>query len=157
MLLRLLALSFPAKVPVLRPDADYPVWFCKPKRRVKGVVPGLDLTGMPAELPHLPHEQYDVLPELVGRLFDSEILSGDALRPLADEWCSFATRCPFRIARVVRPLRVAVETARAAAKVARMLERSADDFDRSTSSLVESTDVGSGSTEDSLSVAGSEP
>jgi hypothetical protein len=150
----LLALSFPAKV--VRPDADCPVWFCKPKRRVKGVVPGLDLTGMPAELPDLPDEQY-VLPELVGRLFDSVILSGDALRPLADEWCTFATRCLFRIARVVRPLRVAVETARAAARVVSMLEGSADDFDRSTSSPVESTDAGSGSTEDSLSVAGSEP
>jgi hypothetical protein len=143
----LLALPFPAKV--VRPDADCPVWFCKPKRRVKGVVPGLDLTGMPAELPDLP--------ELVGRLFDIVILSGDALRPLADEWCTFATRCLFRIARVARPLRVAVETARAAARVVRMLERSADAFDRSTSSPVESTDVGSGSTEDSLSVAGSEP
>ena len=88
---------------------------------------------------------------------DSVILSGDALRPLADEWCIFATRCLFRIARVVRPLRVAVETARAAARVASMLERSGDDSDRSTSSPVESTDAGSGSTEDSLSVADSEP
>jgi hypothetical protein len=59
----------------------------------------------------------------------------------------------------VRPLRVAVETARAAARVVSVLEGSAasDDFDRSTSSPVESTDAGSGSTEDSLSVAGSEP
>jgi hypothetical protein len=122
------------------------------------VVPGLDLTGMPAELPDLPDEQY-VPPELVGRLLDSviQVLSGDALRPLADEWCTFATRCLFRIAGVVCPLRVAVKTARAAAKVVSMLEGSADDFDRSTSSPVESTDAGSGSTEDSLSVAGSEP
>ena len=34
----------------------------------------------------LPEEQY-ALPEAVGRLFDSTILSKDALRPLADAWC----------------------------------------------------------------------
>jgi hypothetical protein len=68
----LLALPFPAKV--VRPYADYPVWFCKPKRRVKGVVPGLDLTGMPAELPDLPDTQC-VMSEFVGQLFDSVIPS----------------------------------------------------------------------------------
>jgi hypothetical protein len=113
----LLALPFPARV--VRPDADCPVWFCKPKRRVKGVVLGLDLTGMPAELPDLPDEQY-VLPELVGRLFDSVILSEDALRPYSDEWCTFAIRCLFRMSRVLRPLRVAVETERAAARAGRI-------------------------------------
>jgi hypothetical protein len=89
----------------------------------------LTTAEIPAELSDLLDEHY-VPPELVGRLFDSVILSGDVLRPLADEWCTFATRCLFRIARVVCPLRVAVETARAAARV--------------VSSPIESTVVGSG-------------
>lgn len=56
-------------------------------------------------------EKYScVLPEIVGRMFGRVILSGDVLHPLADEWCFISTRHLFRIAPVVRPLRVAAET-----------------------------------------------
>ena len=141
----LLALPFPAKV--VRPDAAQPVWFAGPKRRVRGVVPAHDLTGMPAVLPALSDHLYR-LPELVGRMYDSVILTGDALRSLEDAWCVYARRNLLRAGAVVRPLRVAAETARAAARAAGDLD---DDGDRSTTSFVASTDGGSGSTADSVS------
>jgi hypothetical protein len=83
-------------------------------------------------------------------MYDSVILSGDALRSLEDAWCEYA-RCTSSLPRagaVVRPLRVAAETARAAARAAGDLD---DDVDRSTISFVASTDGGSGSTADSVS------
>jgi hypothetical protein len=83
-------------------------------------------------------------------MYDSVILSGDALRSLEDAWCEYARRSLLQIAAVVRPLRVAAETARAAARAAGVLN---DDgvSDRSTTSFVASTDGGSGSTADSVS------
>ncbi len=77
------------------------------------------------------------------RMYDSVILSGDAIRSL-----EYARRSLFREGAVVRPLRVAVETARAAARAAGGLD---DDGDRLTTSFVASTDGGSGSTADSAS------
>ena len=143
----LLALPFPAKA--VRPDGEHPVWFCKPKRRVKGVVRERDLTAIPTEMPELPDAQF-LLRECVGRIYDAVVLSGDALRPLADAWCRYAQRNLFRAAAVVRPLRLAAETARAAARAAGTLEDSEAE-DRSTTSLRASTDsdAGSGSTADS--------
>ena len=127
----------------------HPVWFCKPKRRVKGVARERNLTAMPKEMPELPDAQF-LLPECVGRMYDAVVLSGDALRPLADAWCRYAQRNLFRAAAVVRPLRVAAETARAAARAAGTLEDS-EAVDRSTTSLRASTDsdAGSGTTADS--------
>ncbi len=83
-------------------------------------------------------------------MYDSVILSGDALRSLEDAWCEYARRSLLRAVTVVRPLRVTVaaETARAAARAAGDLD---DDGDRSTTSFVASTDGGSGSTADSVS------
>jgi hypothetical protein len=52
-------------------------------------------------------------------MYDSVILSGDALRSLEDAWCEYdACLSLLQIAAVVRPLRVAAETARAAARAA---------------------------------------
>ncbi len=81
-------------------------------------------------------------------MYDSVILTGDALRSIEDAWCEYARRSLLRAGAVVRPLRVAVETARLAARAAGGLE---DDGDRSTTSFVASTDGGSGSTADSVS------
>jgi hypothetical protein len=53
-----------------------------------------------------------------------------------------------QVAAVVRPLRIAGETACAVARAAGVLN---DDGDRSTTSFVASTDCGSGSTADSVS------
>ena len=142
----LLALPFPACV--VRPDAQNPVWHCKQKRRVKGVQHERDLSGRPdLPLPELPDAQFS-LPELVGQMFDSVILPGDAMRPVADGWCRFAEGQLFRLGRVVRPLRVAAETVRAAARAA--AGAGADGW--STTSFVPTTDTdaGSGSTADSL-------
>ena len=70
------------------------------------------------------------------------------LRPLADSWCRFAESL-MRAGRVVRPLRVAAEVARAAARAA--AGPGADG--QSSTSFVPSTDLdseaGSGSTADS--------
>jgi hypothetical protein len=81
-------------------------------------------------------------------MYDAVVLSGDALRPLADAWCRYAQRNLFCVAGAVRPLRVAAETARAAARAAGALEDSEAE-DQSTTSLRASTDAGSGSTADS--------
>jgi hypothetical protein len=82
-------------------------------------VPAHDLSGMPTVVPALSDSQ-NLLPELqvVGQMYDSVILSGDALRSLEDAWCKYARRSLLHVAAVVRPLRVAAETARAAARVA---------------------------------------
>ena len=143
----LLALPFSARV--VRPDAVSPVWLCKPKRRVKGVQRERDLTGMPTELPELPDDQYS-LPELVGAMFDSTVLAGDAIRVVADTWCRHALDGLHRAGRVVRPLRDAAERTRAAARAAAALEEG-DAEERLTTSFVSSTDsdAGSGSTADS--------
>jgi hypothetical protein len=117
-------------------------------RRVRGAVPVHDLTWMPAVAPALSDSQY-LLPELVGRMYDSVIFSGDAFRSLGDAWCEYARRSLLQVAAVVRPLRVAVETTRAAAtRATGVLD---DDCDCSTTSFVASTDGGSGSTADSVS------
>ena len=146
----LLALPFPASV--VRPDAQNPVWLCPPKRRVQGVQRDRDLSSMAVlPLPVLPDAEFS-LPELVGKMYDCTILPGDALRPLADAWCKFAESNLFRAGRAVRPLRVAVETARAAARAAVGSDR--DDCDgRSTTSFVPSSDsdAGSGSTASEVS------
>lgn len=100
----LLALPFPAVT--VRPDAVNPVWLCPPKRKRRGVEPERDLNGMPAVVPVLPDEQYS-LPEAVGRLFDSTVLSRDALRPLADAWCRLSEGNLLRAGAIIRPLRAA--------------------------------------------------
>jgi hypothetical protein len=64
-------------------------------------------------------------------MYDSVILSGHALRSLEDAWCEYARR---NLLQVVRPLRVAAEIARAAARAAGVLnddgvsDRSATSF-----------------------------
>jgi hypothetical protein len=97
-----LLLTLPFSARVVRPDAVSPVWLCKPKRRVKGVQRERDLTGMPTVLPVLPDDQYS-LPELVGAMFDSTVLAGDAIRVVADTWCRHALDRLHRAGRVVRP------------------------------------------------------
>jgi hypothetical protein len=79
-----------------------------PKHHVRGAVPAHDLTGVPAVLPvsALSDHLYR-LSELVGRMYDSVILTGDALRSLEDAWCEYAHRSLLRAGAVVRPLRVA--------------------------------------------------
>ncbi len=81
-------------------------------------------------------------------MYDSVMLSSDALCSLEDTSCEYARRSLLRAGDVVRPLRVAAETARAVARAAGDLD---DDGDRSTTSFVASTDGGSGSTADSVS------
>ena len=115
----LLALPFAANV--VRPDTTSPIWLCKPKRLVKGVRPERDSTGMPLGVPDLPDEQYR-LPLLVGHMFDCTILAGNALRPIADQWCRHAANSLLRAGRVVCPLREAAEKTRAAARALAALE-----------------------------------
>jgi hypothetical protein len=101
----------------------------------------------PTVVPALSDSQY-LLQELVGRMYDSVILSGDALRSLEDAWCQceYARRSLLlQVAAVVRLLRVAAENAREVARAAGVLN------DRSTTSFVASTHGGSGSTADSVS------
>ena len=100
----LLALPFPTVA--VRPDRLNAVWLFPMKRRRKGVVPARDLHGMPADIPVLPEEQY-LLPEALGRLFDVTILSSDALRPLADDWCRLSEGNLLRAGALIRPLREA--------------------------------------------------
>jgi hypothetical protein len=104
---------------------------------------------MPTELPELPDDQYS-LPELVGAMFDSIVLAGDAIRVVADTWCRHALVGLHRAGRVVRPLRDAAERTRAAARTAAAVEEG-DAEERLTTSFVSSTDsdAGSGSTADS--------
>ena len=143
----LLALPFPARV--VRPDTQTPIWLCKPKRQVKGVRRERDVTGMP-DLP-LPvtTDAELMLPELVGQLYDSTILPGDALRRIADGWCKFAEAKLLRVGHVVRPLRIAAETVRAARGAGELSD------DGQSTSLVPSSDsdAGSGSTTASTSKA----
>ena len=74
--------------------------------------------------PALPdsESQYS-LPRAVGRLFDATVLTHDALRPLADDWCRRSVQALRAIGEVVCPLRTAAEErrepARAAARAAR--------------------------------------
>ena len=67
--------------------------------------------------PALPNAQYS-LPCAVGRVFDATILSNDALRPLADDWCKLAVRCLRAAGQTVCPLRAAAEQRREPAKEA---------------------------------------
>jgi hypothetical protein len=60
------------------------------------------------EVPDLPDEQYR-LPLLVRHMFDCTILAGNALRPIADQWCRYATNGLLRAGRVVCPLCEAAE------------------------------------------------
>ena len=76
----LLVLPFPSVA--VRPDAQTPVWLRRMRKR-QGLEQQCNVRGMPAAVPELPDEQYS-LPEAVTRLFDSTVLSSDALRPLAD-------------------------------------------------------------------------
>jgi hypothetical protein len=100
---------------------------------------------MTTELPELPDDQYS-LPELVGAMFDSTVLAGDAMRVVADTWCRHALDGLHRAGRVVRPLRHgdAAERARAAARAAAALEEG-DADERLTTSFVSSTDSDAGS------------
>ena len=63
---------------------------------------------MPDEVPLLPETQY-ALPDALGRLFDCTILSNDALRAMADAWCSLATTNLLKVGAVVRRLREVVD------------------------------------------------
>ena len=134
----LLALPFAANV--VRPATPDPIWLCKPKRHVKGVQLERDLTGMPNVVPELQGEQY-LLPLLVGHMFDCTILAGNALRPIADEWCRHAVSGLLRAGRVVRPLREAAEKTRAAARALAALEGDG----QSTSPSMSSSETGRGS------------
>ncbi len=96
---------------------------------------------MPLEAPALPEEQHR-LPWLVGRMSDCTILSGNAPRPIADQWCRHAMNGLLRANRVVCLLREAAEKARAAARAAAAL---LEDVGRSTSSSMSSSDPGAGS------------
>jgi len=130
-------------------DCGGRVWICKQKRSVKGVhvQRQLDLSGSPdLPLPELLDAQFS-LPELVGQMFDCVILPGDAMRPVADGWCRFAEGQLSRLGRVVRPLRVAAETVRAAARAAAGAE--ADGWSTTSFVATTDTDAGSGSTTDS--------
>ena len=83
--------------------------------------------------PVLPAAQYS-LPLAVGKLFDATVLSSDALRPLADEWCRRVVACLRTVGSVVTPLRTAAEerlegtraAARAAAQAARVPSGASD-------------------------------
>ena len=90
--------------------------------------------------------QFSLL-KLVGQMLDCNILPGDAMRPVADGWCRFAENKLLRAGQVVRPLRIAAETTRAAARVA----AGAVADGQSTTSFVPTTDsdAGSGSAADS--------
>jgi hypothetical protein len=68
-------------------------------------------------LPTLPASHYS-LPLAVGRLLDATVLSSDALRPLADEWCRRVVDCLRAAERLVTPLRAAAEERRELAKAA---------------------------------------
>jgi hypothetical protein len=70
-----------------------------------------------SQLPTLPASQYS-LPLSVGRLFDATVLSSDALRPLADEWCRRVVDCLRAAGRLVTLLRAAAEERREQAKAA---------------------------------------
>ena len=78
------------------------------------------MLSLEQDLPVLPEEQYS-LPEAVGRLFYSTILSNlnDALRPgpLADAWCRLSEGNLLRAlaGATVRPLRAAAEERRSIA------------------------------------------
>ena len=124
----------------------------KPKRRVKGVQPERDLpvTVMPNVVLELHGEQY-LLPLLVGHMFDCTILAGNALRPIADEWCRHAVSGLLRAGRVVRPLREAAEKTRAAARALAALEGDG----QSTSPSMSSSETGRGSVTSSGSTADS--
>ena len=93
---------------------------------------------MPLGVPDLPDEQYR-LPLLVGHMFDCTILAGNALRPIADQWCRHAANSLLRAGRVVCPLREAAEKTRAAARALAALEGDG----RSTTSSMSSSDSGS--------------
>jgi hypothetical protein len=101
------------------------------------------VSELPTELPELPDDQYS-LPELVGAMFDSTILAGDAILVVADTWCRHALDGLHRAGRVVRPLRDAAERARAAARAAAALEEG-DADERLTTSFLSSTDSDAGS------------
>ena len=58
------------------------------------------------------------LPKAMGRVFDATVLSNDALRPLADDWCRLAVRCLRAAGGVVCPLRTAAELSREPAREA---------------------------------------
>jgi hypothetical protein len=105
----LLALPFPEVA--VRPDAVSPIWLCPPKRKRNGAEPPRNLRGMPVFVPVLPDAQYS-LPCAMGRLFDKTVLSNDALRPMADSWCSLATANLLRAGAIVRPLRMAADLRR---------------------------------------------
>ena len=93
-------------------------------------------------VPELQGEQY-LLPLLVGHMFDCTILAGNALRPIADEWCRYAVSGLLRAGRpgVVRPLREAAEKTRAAARALAALEGDG----QSTSPSMSSSETGRGS------------
>ena len=64
-----------------------------------------------SESPVLSPAQY-ALPLAIGRVLDATVLSNDALRPVADEWCRLAARWLRAAGKVVCPLRTAAELRR---------------------------------------------
>jgi len=108
------------------------------KRKRKGVIPALDLHGMPDKVPELPPAQYS-LPEALGRLYDSTILSSDSLRPLGDYWCSFAIGKLLCAGAIIRPLRAATDTLLQSPSVAQQ-QPAVDDVSESGSIGSESDD-----------------
>ena len=72
----------------VRPEVQGPVWLRRMRKQGERELPR-NVRGMPAVVPVLREEQYS-LSEAVGRLFDSTILSNDALRPLTGAWCSLS-------------------------------------------------------------------
>ena len=57
-------------------------------------------------IPELADALY-ALPEALGHLFDTTVLSNDALRPLADAWCDLSYSNLLRVGKAIRPLREA--------------------------------------------------
>jgi hypothetical protein len=100
-------------------------WDCEPGRwliyRLLLALPYPAKVVMPplqgSTSPVLPAAQYS-LPLAMGRVFDATVLSNDALRPLADDWCRFSVRCLRAAGDVVCPLRSAAEANREPARAA---------------------------------------
>jgi hypothetical protein len=57
-------------------------------------------------IPELSDAHY-ALPEALGHLFDTTVLSNDVLRPLADAWCDLSYSNLLRVGKAIRPLREA--------------------------------------------------
>ena len=99
----LLAVPFPMKA--VRPDPQQPLWI-RPMRKRSGVALQPEICSEPVAIPELSDALY-ALPEALGHLFDTTVLSNDALRPLADAWCDLSYSNLLRVGKAIRPLREA--------------------------------------------------